>query len=1161
MGNENPTRLQTDAIQARTGSWLVAAGAGSGKTKVVTQRFVDILRGGEADIDQILTITFTNKAAGQMLTKVRALLKKEGMLEERRRIERAKISTIHGFCASIVKANALALGLDPGFRVTDDVQASIIKQEVFLETVARLVSTRGRKAIDLISAYEPNRSSTLFDTIIKAHGSLRSRGLNVTFDLPAADLEPPREALRIAVADAIREMGDKKTVTRESLDMLNEAIVEADGAKARRLLKDCKLTASGNAKEAINLVKTARDDLLRAYQSVDALPDLEIIRDLLVAFSDDYAIAKRGRSLLDFEDLELYTAYLLENTEAIRKGLAERFRFIMVDEFQDTNALQCRIIDRIARDNILLVGDANQSIYRFRNADVSMFQKRKSSIAPGNLLSLPDNFRSQAEILAFIDHVFTQPGMLPSETYISLQPGAEQFPDEEPFRVEVILVDGDSHDTEKANNDVSRPAEGTLIAARLKELKRAGLFDFGDMAILLRAATDVEYYREALERAGIPNYVSIGRDYYKKLEFGDALCLLNLLINPLDDVSLISVLRSPMLAVSDDTLYWLRQSAGFDRSDLGRPLWPALAGGEVREKILPEEWDKLARFLTDYESMRQRSRRDSLDAIMREVTNYNDYAAIVATGYNGRQAYANLMKLVDKAAEFEAAEGRDLAAFAAYLAQQQAEEFAENEAPTAEEEGGGAVRLMTIHSAKGLEFPVVVWADMGYRPNNNRPVLLVGDGQVGLVHKVLGEKEAELFDYRELQERERKLELDEDKRIGYVAMTRAKRHLILSGTSNFDKPPGGPESMISVEWLRAALSLVSGNHDFDRLRTATADDGIPAPVTVKTGNGVAVGLTLCSDPETVLQADSWEKAGSGPGDLNGIEPVSGNVGIFPDPALFVPTEVNASSLDTYISAPCRFYLENILRMGSAFAGRAGKQAADTSEAAPPVSGNLERKDMGTLVHAVLEREMRTLGDVDEATLDRIAGMELGADVVLDEEDYRLAFELIGNFREAPIAAELLPLAGTPELLFESDFSIMIGQTIVRGKIDAIYPRDGHIVVVDYKTGIVGDEDTATDIATHYEAQMMCYALAAREMGASRVEVVLVLLDRPGMEYREVIEASGLDDIESRLQELIKSMETASFRAFAQPNPRYCAFCAGSQGKMPVCPTISAGISG
>ena len=1169
MISGNETDQQLAAIRAKKGRWLVAAGAGSGKTGVVTKRFVQLLRDGDAGIDEILTITFTKKAAGHMMQKIRELLSRNGMTEERRSIDRARISTIHGFCANVVRSRALALGLDPGFKVTDEDQAFIIKQEAFNAAVESLTATQGRHAINLIAAYEPNRSQALFKAILGIHSELRCRGQeNPAFPIPVPDLQTLRSALREEInltLQMIEDLGGNPTRAIGKMEALLEATVEDDAGKALELLEANKPGKSGKAKEGIVRVNKAREALANAYYFIAATPDLEIMRELLKRFDDEYATRKRKRSLLDFEDLELFTFKLLDENEAACEALAGSFKFIMVDEFQDTNDLQCRIIDKLDRGNVFFVGDVNQSIYRFRNADVRLFEQKKSGLPAENVLPLPRNFRSQAEILRFIDHLFLQDQMLAPENYIKLEPGADQFPREEPCRVDVILVDGESKVKDKANADLARSAEGTLIARRLHDLKQQGIFDYGDMAILLRASTGVEHYRDALDRAGIPNYVSIGRAYYQKLEFGDALCLLRLLVNPLNDLALLSVLRSPMAGVSDDTLYWLRRIAGKDRSDLGRPLWPAIMSKELEGEIPPEEHSKLARFARDYQDMRRRSRRRSLEATMREVIGYNNYSASVAAGDGGRQAYANLLKLVDKAFEFEQAEGRDLAAFVSFLEHQQAEEAAENEAPVEEEKGSGAVRILTIHGAKGLEFPLVVWANMGYAPDQTNAVLLCRGEErkdVGFKHKTLGNDSRKLFANKNLWEEEVALDLEEEKRIGYVAMTRAQRHLILCGTANIDKPSEGAAGRKPIEWVRTLFGLEPGNRSFEQQAEAASKGEGFHHVFLDSLEDVATGFTLCTDPKAVVE-ESEERLGPQPDEP--IAPVRSDLEEFPRPASFVPARVDASSLDTYLAAPCRFYLENILQMGALLTDeeatltpeekgtQAGSMHVTGPQAeGPHATGNLERHEIGTLVHAVLEHELQALEQVGNKRLDSLARRELGEDAVLAAEDHELARRLLDNFKTLPVARELLASAEAGELMRETGFSLLAGQTIIRGKIDAIYRRGDRLVVVDYKTGMVSGEETAEKKADQHKAQMMCYALAARNMGASEVEIVLPFLDRPGMEYRSIYSMDELDGIQEEVEDLLESMEFLLFRELESSNPLYCSQCAGNKGKAPLC---------
>lgn len=1143
------TTEQKRAVTADEGAWLVVAAAGSGKTRVIERRFAWLVHEGKAAIDEVLTMTFTRKAAAEMADRIRKQFSSLGATAVMRQIDRAEISTIDSFCSNLVRRHALALGLDPGYDVAEEDQAGILQREAFDVCLSEITRSRGAAAIDIIAAYEPNRTAKLFKTISNLYNALRCRGQEEPlFQVPAVDLAEPRAALRQAVeaaVEAIRASDANAPATVSQLDALLEALVEDNNDKAIRLLKDNKPRAQGKNKEAIKSVQAALEHLLAWHQSVAALPTLELMRDLLISFHQEYAAIKRVRGLLDFSDLELHALKLLREHEEIRQAVAGSYRYTMVDEFQDTNPLQFDIMRLIAPGNLFLVGDANQSIYRFRNAEVKLFQELHMHADDKTCIKLPDNFRSQPEILGFIDSLFSQPGMFNSDCGITLRPATSARAPEMPFRVEVLMVDSSSiSNSPKARKPLARSAEAELIARRLHDLFASKKFTYGDAAILVRTGSDVETYSQALDRYQIPNYLSIGRDYYKQLEFGDALNLLRLIVNPLDDLALIGVLRSPMVAVSDETLLRLRVIAGSGDSVAGQPLWPTLAYKSNLERFEPEERDRLERFVDDLRSLRERSRYQSLEDTVRAAIDYRDYRAIAAAGVNGKQACANLLKLRDKAAAYEAALGRDLPEMVDYLSGMKLEESKETQAPTEEEKGGGAVRIMTVHGAKGLEFPLVVWANMGGSGGGEKSYVLQDEeGRVGLRFKQIGmDKAQECFDYKMLAAREAERDLEEEKRIGYVAMTRAQSHLILCGSGDIDCEPAGFDSAVPIDWVRTRLGLSTGNEAIATM----AKDALSGPVILEDG-GAPVGFTLCTAPQKLMDDAGAGAARDLKGDLPALNPA---ITKMPEPARYQPGVISPTDIDTYYACALRYYLERVIKLGAVV------QAQRRQPAGPGGDRELDATDMGTLVHAVLEKaedlSPQGLLAIEDAYLRERALGELGPDITMAPSDLAAARALLARFSELDTAKELASAAREDRLDRERGFNIMVGETIINGKIDALITGEDGSLVVDYKTG-ASDPGGRGDGAGKYHYQMASYSLAAARMNPGPVRVVLMFLGGGGGER---VADYSLEDVGSLEGELLAAIDGigGGFAPLAELAPGQCDFCGAGPYNMRLCPT-------
>ncbi|MFA5801316.1 MAG: UvrD-helicase domain-containing protein [Thermoleophilia bacterium] len=1137
---------QLKAIETLDGPVFVAAGAGSGKTGVVTRRFVHAIATGYAAVDEILTITFTKKAAAEMMERIRGYLRTEPaddaglarMAEAYREIELAQISTIDSFCASLLRANALAAGIDPNFTAVDDSQAGLIREEVFDDCLKRLVSDRSAEAVEFIAAYDPNLNGALFETITDVYADLRSQGKKVTLPYPELPdiVLAERELLEVTIAareaaTQISEPNGNQSKGLEKLARLELALAESDPALRvhQAEMKEIRPGSMGPAKEAFSLLEEPRVAFVNAVRSSIALKTLGLFRELLESFNRKYAEAKHERGVLDFADLAVRTRDLLRDKPEIAKRVSSRYRLIMVDEFQDTNALQHELIELIANDNLFLVGDENQAIYGFRYADVELFRKEKEKAREKDyLIELKNNFRSQSQIIDFADHVFNRESML-APGYLELEASAPLEEEYEECRVEVILVDSRRNDKkiglEAVKKDITRPAEAQLIAERLNELFKEG-YSKSDVAILMKTKTDAEIYRNALDRAGIENYFSVGSSYFGKLEVNDVLNILKLIINPLDDIAMLAVLRSPLAGVSDNALYWLRQKCEGDDPKF-HPIWPTLNSLDRFEHLDVEDRAKLSGFAAWLGELRQVAGRLTLRGLVHGIVNHGDYAAMMAAGPEGRQNLANLLKLLDLAGDFEISWGNDLKQFTDFLEHQKDTEVREIEAPT-EAEGVDAVRIMTMHSAKGLEFPLVVLPKLEARGRSYGPDIILdrdGGDRVGMNFKTNGAGGGKAFAYGELKDEAVIRNRREGKRLGYVAITRARKHLILSGVADAEKPPNmEKQSDPPFDWLRSLLHLY-----WDR------DENLGKVDRIEDINGTTVGLQIETVPEGAaaryLQAQEKHRSLETPR----IDP---KITVMPKAAVYVPPSISPTALDAFRACPRRYFLERVLRAGQLFEdGRTGKAAAATSL--------LSNTDMGVLVHKILEEDLPALAS-EPATAEMVsmrALQVLESGVELAPADTSRVIGLIENLRRAPVAAELFRAAASGALQRELNFSTLLGSTILKGQIDAYCQTGEGALVVDYKSGTPGEGRTTAEAAESYRYQMTSYALAAMRMNPGTVKVVLVYLgaDEP-REFLREFRADDISGLESELQAIIDSMADGAFPPLSEFDAHHCSWC-------------------
>ncbi|MGH2868433.1 MAG: UvrD-helicase domain-containing protein, partial [Solirubrobacteraceae bacterium] len=794
------TAEQSWAIEHRRGDLLLDAGAGSGKTSVLVQRFVaDVLEDG-IDVSAILTITFTEKAAAELRDRIRTRLRERGAFEQARATEGAFISTIHGFCARVLRSGALAAGLDPGFVVLDSDQSEPLADAAFDSALLDFAGA-GPDAVKLVADYG---APALRSAIRSVYAQLRSRG-ELHPSLPPGPAPPGPETAQALAAAARALIGELAAISapgakvQDALGRLERCQATLAGPEPWPAELDrVKLPGNGAALSTDACVAYAQ--ALHAYRQAcadrAALPVRDLMDQLLVSFGRHYAQGKAAVSGVDFEDLELLARELLSRRQDLRRQYAERFERIMVDELQDTNRVQLELIEAIARDNLFTVGDAQQSIYRFRHADVELFEARGARLEDrGARATLLTNFRSHPEILDVLNVGFAaalgerfRPLVAgrPSATR-GEQTDAEDGGGQEP-RVELLLVDKGADWELEGLAAPWRLAEARALAQRVAELVAAGTAP-GQVVVLLRASTDMRAYERALEREGLPTYVIGGRGYWSHPQVLDLVAYLRVLANSLDEEALYTVLASPLVGASLDALVVL----GGVAREQARDPWAVLtaADGEPGlEALSDQDRAALSEFAAWCPAERLHASRLGVDDLIDRALERSGYDLSMLALPGGQRRLANVRKLMRLGREHERQHGLDLRGFlrlAAERAAGRAGSSREGEAPV-EGEGLDAVRLMTIHRAKGLEFHTVCVADLGRSARPPYEVLRVSaDGRLGLRLSrsgVGGRVSALGFDALGAEDRD--AEEREERRLFYVAMTRAQERLVLSGATRFE---------------------------------------------------------------------------------------------------------------------------------------------------------------------------------------------------------------------------------------------------------------------------------------------------------------------------------------------------------------------------------------
>jgi ATP-dependent helicase/nuclease subunit A len=807
---------------------------------------------------------------------------------------------------------------------------------------------------------------------------------------------------------------------------------------------------------------------------------------LVQRFDRAYAARKLAGAALDFADLELRARDLLAGDSDARAAVQARVRHLLVDEFQDTNALQDSILELVAGPAAerCYVGDERQSIYRFRDADVEVFRTRRASAE--TVVRLDDCFRSSDALVAVLNEIF---GRVFDDGFQRLRARGSAPSPADGVALELLVVD------EPGKIMDAREREAIALAARLGELRDEGHEQSG-MVVLLRASTDAELYEAALRQAGFDTHRAIGGGYYGRQQVSDLCAYLRLLRSRYDDRALLTVLASPLIGVSNAGLYALRRAA---QTALFRGLEYGLPDG------LSEDDARLMKaFRQRFDRLVEAAQSIGITDLLERIVSEHDYDLACLAQSDGRRRYANVRKLVRLARDYEALRGPDLAGFLALVDTLAELAAQEPEAALAEEEVD-AVRIMTVHAAKGLEFDIVAFADAGRDPNLQVADLLApADGRVAFrIPSPDGTLVAPPL-WEQLREGEVAAELAEGRRLVYVAMTRARERLIVSGGINTRTSSEAP-----LRWLADALDL-----DLERMPEGELlhPVGTGSVVRVKLQRPEEVSGEEASEPPIVSVhqlALSLDDAGSPAQpelpDLPPLEPL-------PVAPRHVPRSLSFTALVLHERCPYRYLAER--ELGLAPIPRKG--AGD---------GSLSALDVGSAVHALLE-----------------AGSELDLDALLgvpvQVADRARIDAFTGAWSDSALAAEV---AAAGAALREQPFAFAVDGVVFRGVLDVLVRRsDGSMLVVDYKTTRLGERSADELVAEEYELQRQAYALALLRAGASSVDVAFAFLERPDTVSRASFSPEDEPTLTSAVRAAIERLRGSGFAP--RPSPRVCSDC-------------------
>ncbi len=733
-----PTTEQRLVIEAAEPSFTVIASAGAGKTFVLVERYLRHIENEGLKPDQILTITFTKKAAAEMKQRIVDRLRTKGRLEEAQVAETGPIQTIHSFCERLLRENALEAGLDPKYEI------------LATDHAKRLITSCIREAMATANECGPEAEELLRTLAGKPQGFGANQSPYIIIENAVESVLHELRGSRFDQGDILARYSDVTTLKATWEDGVRNMLPQGavpyfdeieDADMNRRVQGACKgasVSVPGWARGRSDSV--AEDESLRqtcglVQLACDAWHRLDREMSELQA--------------LDFSALEIRAYRLLERSEVTRLRIQDQYKVVMVDESQDVNPIQYKLLDKLGCTRTMFVGDAQQSIYGFRQADVRLFRSRSEKTATKKLTK---NWRSAPGILSFVDMVFAR---LWSGEYSPMlgTTGPMDFDSEEK----------PSFSGTEVWNQASKSPKAT--ASYVKQLLDEGVKQ-GDIAILTRDGAAALGLKLALDAENIACRIAGGSEkFYTRIEVCDLANTLKCLADPYDDFALLATLRSPMVGLSMDSIVLLGKTPFFV--------------DQLKEFSAPFEEDrsKLESFLAWYLPLREYADRLSAWEVLAEIYAKSDYLAALARKPNGDQMLANSRKLLSLAAQ--APELGPLE-YSERIREIQDLRHKEGDAPS-DDNDADLVKIMTIHKAKGLEWPVVILGQTDKTISSIAKAVVV-EPAAALVATKFGSS-ASLM-HKLLTERKKQRESDEEKRILYVALTRAKERLCITIVPN-----------------------------------------------------------------------------------------------------------------------------------------------------------------------------------------------------------------------------------------------------------------------------------------------------------------------------------------------------------------------------------------
>lgn len=1134
------TNEQSQAIHHDGSNLLVSAAAGSGKTAVLVERIMRLLCDADpvVDADRLLVVTFTNAAAAEMRQKIERALRKRIAQDPRnatlRRqqmlLHKAQISTVHAFCQSLLHRYFYACDVDPAFTIIDTVEGELLRKSVLAELMEERMqhSTKGFRR--LAATVCRRGDAALHETVLQLHGYFASlpffrtrlqefcdglhhfnrfeetvwgsyllseaedyleqaKQLNLFCMEVSAGTAGLEKYIGVMAADAAK-LSELEDALKKGWDAFYHACADlkwdnlpACKAEERLVIQDNRKRIKEAVKYAGKLVRYPSQELADGLNAI--APSVSALCELVIALDERFAAAKKERAALDFADLERYTLALLYEEEGVESALTEEIRglfdAVLVDEYQDTNDVQELIFKAVSNGkNLFTVGDVKQSIYSFRGAVPQLFMARanryEAGEEEGTRIDLNRNFRSRSKILRGINQLFEvlmarDCSDLVYDDREALVFGQKDLydPKDDPDCRLCVLEVGDKRGSAAKQVEAEWVSDEILRMIKEKtpitDQSGSRPIRFADIAVLFRSdRLDGQELLKAFKEKGIPVVSERGPSFFEQTEVQMLVSLLQIIDNPMQDIPLLAVLRSPIVGFDEDRL--LRLRASYPDGNIYSVLKQASADGDRAVCAVLKR-------LSDW---RDRAAQEPLHRFLQELLYETDLDLFYGVQPGGAARVHRLHHLVDLAASFEEANYRGLSAFVRRL--NTMAEKGQSPAAALLPETGDAVKLLSIHKSKGLEFPVVFVCGTQKRLSHVERSACTYHKKYGIAVDALDTRlqirypTAVTEVIRRVKATE---EMNEELRILYVALTRAKEHLILTGTmADSSKLEEKMKPMLLnrhflqekpnyLDWILASLAYatakpydgVTGDYDFWKL-------------------SVVKEKTKAAEATEAAAEEKQER-------------------VFP-----TPSEQTAATLaysyehQEDVTRPVKMTVTQLKRAA---------EEDDGVQLHPKKVYGLERPkflqevklsgaEEGDLVHRCFEHLMLR----DLSAEEQVAGLVAQGWVSEDEARFvdvnmLSAFLNSGLFERMKKATALYR-----EQSFETELETAMGTLLVQGIVDCYFEENGELVVVDYKTDRVNGPE---ELRERYHVQLDYYARALSKLTGKNVKEKMIWAARFG----------------------------------------------------------------